>query len=307
MPTCDVSVGNVRTDEAGASGNDNAQTALLSKTASGRRGSPMPPYALLLCAAAAVLGTLAANAQSLPLDARAAVAAGSIALCAFALSGSCKSPQLRVLTLTALAAAFANASWHANMQMPVSAARTATYAAAVLERSPGSFVAMLGGGARVLAYSSGPIPAPGTRIAVRGRLEPFDDARNPGEPSERAIQHERGLDARLAAATVLSTNAAGSASPRAWLARAHEWAHAQLALRLGEPGASVVAGELWGERSSLPPDLREEFQETGTVHILVTAGLHVGVVAALCVGLFSLLTLPRAVTCTIVAIIVWIF
>ena len=40
---------------------------------------------------------------------------------------------------------------------------------------------------------------PGTRVLLRGRLEPFDDARNPGEPSEdAAIEDERGLNGRLA-------------------------------------------------------------------------------------------------------------
>ncbi len=72
---------------------------------------------------------------------------------------------------------------------------------------------------------------------------------------------------------------------------------AQLRERLGEPGASIVAGELWGERGALPPDLRAEFQETGTVHVLITAGLHVGLVAALLVWAGTLLTLPRAITC----------
>jgi len=56
------------------------------------------------------------------------------------------------------------------------------------------------------------------------------------------------------------------------LADAHAWALAQLRARMPEPSATILAGELWGERASLPPELRAEFQETGTVHVLVTAG-----------------------------------
>ena len=48
-----------------------------------------------------------------------------------------------------------------------------------------------------------------------------------------------------------------------------------------------------GANGALPPDLRLEFQETGTVHVLVTAGLHLGAVAALALALFSLGTPPR--------------
>jgi len=150
-------------------------------------------------------------------------------------------------------------------------------------------------------------PAPGQRIVVRGRMAPFDDARNPGEPSERAIQRDRGIDAEIDGAAVLSTAPGSPWDAQAWPARAHEWAHAQLASRLGEPGASVVAGELWGERAALPPDLREEFQETGTVHVLVTAGLHVGVVAALVLGLLSWFALPRSLACGIAITAIWAF
>ena len=95
------------------------------------------------------------------------------------------------------------------------------------------------------------------------------------------MERERGLDGRLDSAAIVGVRGA-IWNARIALARAHEWAHVALRERLGEPAASVLAGELWGERSSLPPALRTEFQETGTVHILVTAGLHMGAVTALC-------------------------
>jgi competence protein ComEC len=138
-------------------------------------------------------------------------------------------------------------------------------------------------------------------------LTPFDDARNPGEPSERAIERERGIDGRLDAATILGASADSGGGVRALLARAHRWAHQQFANRMGEPAASVLAGELWGERGALPPDLHAEFQETGTVHVLVTAGLHLGAVAALCAALLSMFSLPRWVSCSVCAIGIWLF
>jgi competence protein ComEC len=189
--------------------------------------------------------------------------------------------------------------------------RTARYAATLLERAPqtdGSTLATLAltDGTILSARLRGNLPNPGAQLVVRGRLEPFDDARNPGEPSERDIERERGLDAQLEAANVLA------ARPERWsvhsaLARAHEWAHAQLQARLGEPAASVLSGELWGERSALPPALRAEFQETGTVHILVTAGLHMGAVAAVILLVLLAVGLPRAVTCAAAAIALWGF
>jgi competence protein ComEC len=266
----------------------------------------MPPFALTLSAAAVVLGTLAAT--PLPLDERALVAAGCVALGAYAYWKRCETPQLRVLVLCALAVGASNAVCRERGAEPPFELRTSRYEGVLVSRNADSqIVVALGDGRNVLAQIRGDAPPPGTRVELRGRLSSFDDARNPGEPSERAIQRERGIDAQLESAVLLRSRPGSPWDTRAWLARAHEWAYAQLQLRLGEPSASVVAGELWGERAALPPDLRLEFQETGTVHVLVTAGLHLGAVAALALALFSLGMPPRRLTCALAIIAVWIF
>ncbi len=109
-------------------------------------------------------------------------------------------------------------------------------------------------------------------MLLRGRIESFDGPRNPGEPDQRAIERERGITARIGNAQILRLLPARAPTLDVLIARAHEWALAQLRARLAEPSATILAGELWGERSALPPELRTEFQETGTVHVLVTAG-----------------------------------
>ncbi|HVR47549.1 MAG TPA: DNA internalization-related competence protein ComEC/Rec2 [Candidatus Binatia bacterium] len=269
----------------------------------------MPSFAILLCAVAAVLGALAAT--PLPPDVRAVSDAGLLAFAAYAVFGSCGTPRLRVLLAAALVASAANAELR-NHSGSIAERRTARYGATILDRSSagdGSAEVTLAidDGPRVLARLRGEAPPAGTHVLVRGRLDPFDEARNPGEPSERALMVERGLDGSLESATVLHAGAVPSWSFAAVLARAHEWAHDRLRERLGEPGASLVAGELWGERAALPPELRTEFQETGTVHVLVTAGLHLGVVAALAVTLFTLLSLPRWAACGAAIALLWAF
>lgn len=266
----------------------------------------VPPFALVLVAAAVVLGTLAAT--PLPFDERALAAAGCVALSAYAYWRRCETRQLRVLVLCALAAGAVNAVCHEKGAEEPFELRTARYDGVLVSRdSDAQIVVALDGGRTVLAHIRGDPPAPGTRVELLGRLASFDDARNPGEPSERAIQRERGIDSQLESAVLLRAQPGSPWDTRAWLPRAHEWAHAQLRLRLGEPSASVVAGELWGERAALPPDLRMEFQETGTVHVLVTAGLHLGAVAALALALFSLGMPPRRVTCALAILAVWAF
>lgn len=262
----------------------------------------MPPFALVLISAAAVLGVLAAT-QGLPPDRQIAVGAGLLALSAFACSGSCKPPQFRALLLAALVAAALDASLHARSERVVSERRTARYAGTVLDGAGTSLTIALDDGIRVLAHVRDPGAPAGSRVVVGGRLVPFDEARNPGD---RALQRERGIDAQLESATLQSSRAGSWRDARAWLARAHAWAHAQLAQRLGEPFASV-AGELWGERSVLPPDLRAEFQKTGTVHVLVTAGLHFAAVVAVALGILSLFSLPRTLTCGLAIACIWGF
>ncbi|MGA8532877.1 MAG: DNA internalization-related competence protein ComEC/Rec2 [Candidatus Tumulicola sp.] len=267
----------------------------------------MPPYALVLCSSAAVLGTLAATGHTLPLDARVTIAAGFAALAAFACAGS-RERQFRALVVGALVAAALNAGIRSNVQPHVVERRTAAYAGTILERSASELtIGLADNGLHVLANVRENAPPLGSHVVVRGRLTPFDGARNPGEPSEQAIQRERGNAARLEAATILSSAPGSPWDSTTWLARAHEWAHRRLTADLGEPTASVVAGELWGERSSLPPDLRSEFQETGTVHVLVTAGLHLGAVVAVTLAFLSLFALPRAATCAIAVAVMWIF
>lgn len=268
----------------------------------------MPPVTFVALAAAIVLGTLAAS--PLAPDLRIVVALGVVALGARIAYG--REPAVfRALLVVALVVGVLNALLRGNTLPNPYELRTARYTATVLERTleadgSSAVTLALDGGVTASARLRGAVPSPGTRVRVRGRLASFDRARNPGEPDSASLERMRGIDAQLESAAILQ-RLGSVGSPRVWLARAHEWAHAQLQARLGEPDASVVAGELWGERAALAPDLRAEFQETGTVHVLVTAGLHLGAVAALVVALLALAGWPRTLTCMLAALCIWAF
>lgn len=49
---------------------------------------------------------------------------------------------------------------------------------------------------------------------------------------------------------------------------------------------------LIGERTGLERPLMDDFSKTGTMHILAISGLHVGMIAAMLIGIFSLLRVP---------------
>ncbi len=269
----------------------------------------MVPLTLLFCSAGFVLGTLAVTPLSL--DLRVVVATGCAALGSYAVWGR-ESWRFRALLVAALVAGAFDASARGTAIPKPYELRTARYAATVLTRtaaSDGSIATLLvlPSGIVADAHLRAPVPAPGRRVELRGRLASFDGPRNPGEPDLAAIEGARGIDARLESAVVLKRLAGRVRSPAIWLARAHEWAHATLRGYLGEPDASVLAGELWGERGALPPDLQAAFQSTGTVHVLVTAGLHLGAVAFLVVALLARCGWPRGLTCALATVAIWAF
>lgn len=134
---------------------------------------------------------------------------------------------------------------------------------------------------------------PGERVVVRGRLVPLDEARNPGEPSPRAIGLAEGLAGELIGQRVIARAPPDPRDVRAWAARLRAVLSGRLRTVVREPEATLVAGALWGERGTLPRGLRDDFQATGTVHVLVTAGLHLGVVAAVVLALLRLCRVPR--------------
>ena len=267
----------------------------------------MPGPVLTWFAAAIVLGALAA--APLSADARITV---SGALAAFVIMLFRYEPRLiRAAALAALVASVAYTTIRTQLEPQVNQTRTMRFAGTVLEArtTPDGlheYQVGLDGSIRVLVLTHGSAPL-GARIVIRGRLEAFDGPRNPGEPSEQEIERENGLQGRIASATILEVRAPRAHAFASTIAAGKAWAADQLRLRLGDPGAAIVAGELWGARDALPPDLRTAFQETGTVHILVTAGLHVGLVATLAVAACMLLGVSRSVSCGIAIALIWAF
>ncbi len=133
----------------------------------------------------------------------------------------------------------------------------------------------------------------GERLVVRGRIEPLDEPRNPGEPSQRRLAIDEGIAGEILIGRVISRAPPDPRDAAIWPALVRERVSRIIHAALPEPAATVLAGALWGERGTLPPDVRDDFQATGTVHVLVTAGLHLGVIAALLNTLLGVLRVPR--------------
>ncbi len=269
----------------------------------------MPRSPIVWFAIASVLGALAVAPLSWP---DRCCVLGALAVLAVVLeTGSSEMRHVRALAAVALVSGAAYAFVRAQAEPIVRETRTMRFAGTVLdERSDDgalrTYAFAIERGPQVLITVHDALAA-GERAIVRGRLEPLDDARNPGEPSERSIEREHHIVGRIASAAVLRVDRAPPHGAAARLAQLRAWALASLRAHLGDPDAAIVAGELWGERGAMPPELRTEFQTTGTVHVLVTAGLHVGLVAALVLALGVRLTLPRVAACALAMLVAWFF
>ncbi len=62
---------------------------------------------------------------------------------------------------------------------------------------------------------------------------------------------------------------------------------------LTPPYNYLLVGMLLGEKSLIPPDLKEVFAEAGIMHVLAVSGLHVGIIAMALLFFLSILRLPK--------------
>ncbi len=215
-------------------------------------------------------------------------------------------------TVVALTLGIAESALAGHAATPISDPRTSRFWAVVtavdrVEDGRVDVTLRLDDGSRALASAALPVPPIGTRLLLRGRRERFDEPRNPGEPSPRELETERGNAWRIARAEVLRRAPVDERDPSLWFARFRAWGSAQLHRDLGEPDATILAGAMWGEKGALPPELHAEFQDTGTVHVLVTAGLHLGVVAACAYAVLAWLGCGRIPASLVTIAVVWTY
>ncbi len=148
----------------------------------------------------------------------------------------------------------------------------------------------------------------GHLLRLRARLDLPAGSRNEGEPSERDTLAEQGVVAVLTVHRASDVVDLGEARDwSGWWARMRARAADAVESRLPPLEAVVLEGVLWGDRADLPSTLRQEFSDTGTVHVLTTAGLHLGIMAAIVAGLLSLLPIPRPVRLALTVAAAWAY
>jgi ComEC/Rec2-related protein len=132
-----------------------------------------------------------------------------------------------------------------------------------------------------------PLPQVGERVVVMGGVRLPEGYDFPNTFSERGYALTRGVTwlARAYHRDVAVTRDAGSID--SWLTNRRNWLREHIRYVYPEDVAPIVLGLLSGDRSDLTAHDREAFVRAGTAHVLSVSGLHVGVVAGMCMALLS--------------------
>ncbi|MCG3184634.1 MAG: hypothetical protein ICCCNLDF_02762 [Planctomycetes bacterium] len=122
-----------------------------------------------------------------------------------------------------------------------------------------------------------------SRVSLLGRLRQPRRAGNPGELDSRARYLQRGISHTLTLKT--PDQLVVLAEPSSWDPRnlapwVHRKFHELVGSRMPRERAAILGATLLGERGNLTPAQRSIFVRSGTVHLLVVSGLHVGLLAA---------------------------
>jgi competence protein ComEC len=175
-------------------------------------------------------------------------------------------------------------------------------------------VAPVAGGIRLAIYyatkhlASGGQPVGflyGQRIRVRARLHLPRNYGNPGAVDMRGYLRRQGIDAVGSArvAEVELLDGRGGSRAGASIAATRRSLLARMNVLWGPRDGPMLAAMLIGERSLIDRATRENFQRTGTYHILVVSGLNVGLMAFPLFWLLRRLRLGDGVTTVVILLV----
>lgn len=130
-------------------------------------------------------------------------------------------------------------------------------------------------------------------FALMGTLVP---ALNPGEYDWRQSERGAGRHCEIyckSPACVTVTDASSGWAPSRWLHNVGRRCERRLATYLQPGQRDLAQAILLGARERVSPDTYEDFIRTGTIHLLVVSGLHVGLLALAIWAIVSSGLLPR--------------
>jgi competence protein ComEC len=145
----------------------------------------------------------------------------------------------------------------------------------------------------------------GKSVEVQGSLEPFPFQRNPGEfdyGKYLDLNDIHGVVSLKGYGGVRLKERKSMLSPQSLIYTVQHTLY-RIIDRLHSPKhASFLKGIIFGYSADLPPDVKQSFLDTGTIHILAVSGSNVAFVAMMFYSLFGFFRLPmKVVRCAAIA------
>jgi competence protein ComEC len=147
---------------------------------------------------------------------------------------------------------------------------------------------------RVQVRSYGWTPTEGDRVEIAGRLSPLTDL--PGYP-QASLMRRQGVTQEMQLEHLRLLRRDDNSGSQRRLARVREWIQERIATNLEEQDAGLLNGLIVGGRGGLSPELRSQFAQTGTSHIVAVSGFNVVIVAGFTLRLLRGVLGSRAAAC----------
>ena len=117
----------------------------------------------------------------------------------------------------------------------------------------------------------------GSNVTVRGKLELFARARNPGEFDSRSYYRGQGVDCRMYGEEAEISG--GDVSPLPELLRQiREKAKQNIMRSAAAEDAGIFSAAVLGDKKALDSEIRDLYQKNGIAHLLAISGLHLSII-----------------------------
>lgn len=139
------------------------------------------------------------------------------------------------------------------------------------------------------------VPHTGDSLLLSGRYEIPQPPRNPGDFDFKQYQLTHGLYGRIFTDQIEDLTLLTTASRFGFTAKIKSWQqniNASFRQYLDPDVAGLMSALITGSRSSVDENLRQQFVDTGVVHVLAVSGLHVGYVLIIIMLFANLLRIP---------------
>jgi len=149
----------------------------------------------------------------------------------------------------------------------------------------------------------------GERLRLRGVITEARGQRNPGAFNYRFYLQSQGIDAVIyPKPSMVSSLGQGDLNHVTLSAlKLRSSMTKAISSTLPSPSAELLAAVLFGQRHLLPAEVEQNFRRAGVGHLMAVSGLHVGLIAALILGLWRRINLQGPLPLLLAIILIFTY